>query len=69
MGMPGEYMLVDDNNSHYGQGVKYAVFRKSGDMWIVEQVDEDFKSKDKLLQKLVDEYIKHPGKRRTMSKM
>ena len=57
-----EYLYVDDNNYHNGEGVKYATFKKTKDgrRWLVCEVEEGFSSEDKMLQDLVDEFV-HEG--------
>lgn len=60
--MSYEFWHVDDNNAHDGKGPKFAVLKrdvKTG-WWSVSEVDEGFHSEDKMLQKLIDEFVKHP---------
>ena len=56
----GEIWIVDDNNSHDGKGPCYAVLRSGGEgVWSVLEVDPGFKSEDKILQDLVDSFVKN----------
>ena len=53
-----EYLIVDDNNSHDSKGPKYAVIKKTDTSWSVCEVDEGFQSEDKLLQGMIDDFVK-----------
>jgi hypothetical protein len=58
----GEILIVDDNNNHDGTGLRYAVLKKGETYWSVLEVDEGFKSEDRILQGLADTYFRNGSK-------